>query len=595
MLEPREHLVPDPAFRGHFNLLRAYVAPLGVAGVKVVGDYIDNYKLGLPSELALLTLYDPRTGVPLAIVDATEITDWRTGAVTAIGARHLARRGSKVLGHIGARGTAFSNVTMLDSEFDFEEIRVTSRRRESREAFGATAEGRARQAGTGRRLGGAGDPRGGHRGRGHAPGRARAARAHALDRAGRPRGAVRDRQRRGAVAHRDHGQDRRRRLAAVPAGALRVAAAACRARPAERGEPARRARADRRRDQEAAASATTSASCSGTGGSQRPTWPSGNCSTSAPSRPGSARCCITVDAVIVLERHDQLDLDGYRRVVRDHEPVEIEAELLRRVGERRRAMDEHLAAGGVAYGVTTGLGYLARSPVGGRGPACPAASDPGGKGRGRGGAAARGRRARRDPAAADGLPQRPRRRDPGALSSDRRPAERRLVSGGAVQPAGHRGRDDRALSPVPDLHRRGRGARDGRARAGGRGARPPRRSSLPAATEGGARVDQRRAAGAGARGVAGPARGGAARPCDPAGSPRRRAGGRARLVPTHLASGGSRAIRARRGCTPGWPVGGATHHLGTARRRPSPCAFCRRSTGPHTTSSTTSCINWSAS
>ena len=63
VLEPREHLVPDPAFNGHFNLLRAYVAPLGVAGVKVVGDYHGNYKLGLPSELALLTLYDPRTGV----------------------------------------------------------------------------------------------------------------------------------------------------------------------------------------------------------------------------------------------------------------------------------------------------------------------------------------------------------------------------------------------------------------------------------------------------------------------------------------------------------------------------------------------------
>jgi alanine dehydrogenase len=140
VLEPREHLVPDPAFHGHFNLLRAYVRPLGVAGVKVVGDYADNYRLGLPSELALLTLYDPRTGVPLAIVDATEITERRTGAVTAIGARHLARRDAKVLGHIGARGTAFSNVTMLDSEFDFEEIRVTSRRPESREAFGVALE-----------------------------------------------------------------------------------------------------------------------------------------------------------------------------------------------------------------------------------------------------------------------------------------------------------------------------------------------------------------------------------------------------------------------------------------------------------------------
>jgi alanine dehydrogenase len=137
VLEPRVHLVPDPAIVGHFNLLRAYVGPLGVAGVKVVGDYVDNYKLGLPSELALLTLYDPRTGVPLAIVDATEITERRTGAVTAIGARHLARRRARVLGHLGARGTAFSNVMMLDSELDLDEIRVTSRRLESREAFGA--------------------------------------------------------------------------------------------------------------------------------------------------------------------------------------------------------------------------------------------------------------------------------------------------------------------------------------------------------------------------------------------------------------------------------------------------------------------------
>jgi alanine dehydrogenase len=137
VLEPRVHLVPDPAIDGHFNLLRAYVGPLGVAGVKVVGDYVDNYKLGLPSELALLTLYDPRTGVPLAIVDATGITERRTGAVTAIGARHLARRRARVLGHLGARGTAFSNVMMLDSELDLDEIRVTSRRLESREAFGA--------------------------------------------------------------------------------------------------------------------------------------------------------------------------------------------------------------------------------------------------------------------------------------------------------------------------------------------------------------------------------------------------------------------------------------------------------------------------
>ena len=140
VLEPREHLVPDPAFSGHFNLLRAYVAPLDVVGVKVVGDYMENWRLGLPSELALLTLYDPRTGAPRAVLDATEITERRTGAMTALGAKHLARGDARVLGHLGARGTAFANVTMLDSLFDFEEIRVTSARAESREAFGEALE-----------------------------------------------------------------------------------------------------------------------------------------------------------------------------------------------------------------------------------------------------------------------------------------------------------------------------------------------------------------------------------------------------------------------------------------------------------------------
>jgi ornithine cyclodeaminase len=136
VLEPRVHLIPDPAFNGHFNLLRAYIEPLGVAGVKIVGDYHDNYKHGYPSEFGLLTLYEPHTGVPLAIVDATEITDWRTGALSALGARHLARGDSKVLGHVGARGTAFANVVLLDRLFDFDEIRVTSRRAESRDEFG---------------------------------------------------------------------------------------------------------------------------------------------------------------------------------------------------------------------------------------------------------------------------------------------------------------------------------------------------------------------------------------------------------------------------------------------------------------------------
>jgi alanine dehydrogenase len=139
-IEPRMHLVPEKDWPGHFNVLRGYVRPLGLAGVKVVGDFYRNYEQGLPSELAVLNLFDPRTGAPLAIIDASDITDMRTGAVTSIGAKHLARKGSKVLGHIGARGTSYWNVRLLDRIFDFDEIRVHSRRPESRNEFAATLE-----------------------------------------------------------------------------------------------------------------------------------------------------------------------------------------------------------------------------------------------------------------------------------------------------------------------------------------------------------------------------------------------------------------------------------------------------------------------
>lgn len=137
VIEPRMHLMPGAHFRGHFNVLRGYVAPLALAGVKIVSDYVDNYQRGLPSEMGLLNLFDPATGVPVAVIDAAGLTDMRTGAVTAIGAKHLARKDSRVLGHIGARGTSYWNIRLLDHLFHFDEIRIHSRRAESRDALAA--------------------------------------------------------------------------------------------------------------------------------------------------------------------------------------------------------------------------------------------------------------------------------------------------------------------------------------------------------------------------------------------------------------------------------------------------------------------------
>ena len=140
VIEPRMHLRPDQSVDGHFNVLRGYIAPHNTAGVKIVGDFHNNYQQGLPSEFGLLNLFDGSTGQPRAVLDATGITEMRTGAVTAIGAKYLASSQARVLGHIGARGTAYWNVRLLDHLFDFDEIRIHSRRPESRTAFAARLE-----------------------------------------------------------------------------------------------------------------------------------------------------------------------------------------------------------------------------------------------------------------------------------------------------------------------------------------------------------------------------------------------------------------------------------------------------------------------
>ncbi|KAL7934341.1 NAD(P)-binding protein [Trichoderma chlorosporum] len=140
VIEPRVHLVPRDSAKGHFNVLRGVVHPLNAAGVKVVGDFVDNYKHGLPSEFGILNLFDPDTGVPKAVIDATSITDMRTGAVTALGAKYLAPSKPKILGHIGARGSSYWNIRLMASLFQFDEIRIHSKRKESREALGARLE-----------------------------------------------------------------------------------------------------------------------------------------------------------------------------------------------------------------------------------------------------------------------------------------------------------------------------------------------------------------------------------------------------------------------------------------------------------------------
>jgi histidine ammonia-lyase len=72
---------------------------------------------------------------------------------------------------------------------------------------------------------------------------------------------------------------------------------------------------------------------------------------------------MSADPAVALERHDQLDLATYGRIVFDYAPVVLSAALLDTVQQTRDALLAHLAGGASAYGVTTGLGLLANRPV----------------------------------------------------------------------------------------------------------------------------------------------------------------------------------------------------------------------------------------
>jgi len=90
---------------------RAMPAALpGSAGVKWVNVHPQNPSRGLPSIMAVLIYSDPETGYPLAIMDATEITAYRTGATAAIASKYLARRDSRTVGIIGAGFQAHTQI-----------------------------------------------------------------------------------------------------------------------------------------------------------------------------------------------------------------------------------------------------------------------------------------------------------------------------------------------------------------------------------------------------------------------------------------------------------------------------------------------------
>lgn len=112
---------------GDFRTMPAYVPALSTAGVKIVNVHPGNPARGLPTVMALSIVLDVGTGLPLAILNATELTDLRTGAAGAVACRHLAPGTSVSLGLVGCGRQADAQLQQTAEVLAIEELRVWSR------------------------------------------------------------------------------------------------------------------------------------------------------------------------------------------------------------------------------------------------------------------------------------------------------------------------------------------------------------------------------------------------------------------------------------------------------------------------------------
>jgi len=118
-MPPKAYLLVE---HGDFRAMPAALP--GCAGVKWVNAHPQNQSRNLPSVMAVIIYNDPETGYPLAIMDGTKITAYRTGAAAAIASKYLARQDSHTIGIIGAGCQAYTQIIAHAELFDLSSINV---------------------------------------------------------------------------------------------------------------------------------------------------------------------------------------------------------------------------------------------------------------------------------------------------------------------------------------------------------------------------------------------------------------------------------------------------------------------------------------
>jgi alanine dehydrogenase len=104
-------------------------------GAKLLSLFPRNPDRGLSSHSGLMLVFDRKTGLPKACLDASVLTALRTAAASAVATRSLARSDARRLAIIGAGEEAESHLIAMRAVRTLDKIVVWSRNRDKTEAF----------------------------------------------------------------------------------------------------------------------------------------------------------------------------------------------------------------------------------------------------------------------------------------------------------------------------------------------------------------------------------------------------------------------------------------------------------------------------
>lgn len=107
---------------GSTRFMPAYLFGSDEAGIKVTSNFKNNRTIGLPTLIATVFLFDPKTGKPLAILGGTYLTALRTGAASGLATNLLANQNARVLSIFGAGAQARTQLQSVCEVRDIQEI-----------------------------------------------------------------------------------------------------------------------------------------------------------------------------------------------------------------------------------------------------------------------------------------------------------------------------------------------------------------------------------------------------------------------------------------------------------------------------------------